>query len=404
VLQLLVESAAGGAATGGAAAGGAEPTPPPAAGASAATAGGAAAQPQPPHQQAPLPPPPPPPQQQQQAQPSQQPPRPPPLQVSQEQPEDSAAARPPRASAAADRQRWLRVLSGLALTDGQISEMLAMRTELLRALNRVFAEREALAERLLLESLSAGGGAPWSAVSRPASSGDRGGGSGSQQLGGGGAAGGGPRGGSAGASGSAGAAPPSAQLTPQADRMRQAGYLSEVARGSLAVRRLLEQMQSGLGSEGQLLASFTLRLMTQVLAPVQAAVMAADSFPYAPGARVCWVAAAGSGHVPEASPRRAPVLARLSQPGHPPSPAPALPRPLPTPRRPQPRQRPQRGLPHCAAAQPPAARRQRAADAVRRAHRRGRGRRGRRDGPRHRGPERRSAGAAATVGRPAIAR
>jgi hypothetical protein len=185
----------------------------------------------------------------------------------------SPAADPEPWRSTVNRQRWLRVLADIVLTDQQISEILSMRTSTLRALNTCFAEREALADRLLTESLAAGGSAsaltgsmPRSMPSAPSSSTG-----GALRSAAGTPRGEGPGGG--------------LQLTAQADRMRQSGYLSDVARSSLSVRRLVQQIEGSLRHEGELLSRFTLRLMTHVLAPVQAAVMVAESFPFATGER-----------------------------------------------------------------------------------------------------------------------
>jgi hypothetical protein len=130
--------------------------------------------------------------------------------------------------------RWLELIADLALTEAQITRILEMRTEALRALNRCFDAREALAAQLLSAAGAAGGapaggggalGAMSTAGSRPgASSGSGGAGAVAGGEGGGGADGGG-------------------LLTAQADKMRRGGYLQEVARSSLGVRRLLSDME-----------------------------------------------------------------------------------------------------------------------------------------------------------------
>lgn len=138
---------------------------------------------------------------------------------------------------AADNRLWLQVIADIALTDGQIRTILGMRTEVLRALNRCFAEREALARRLHDEvvgvrvgytrgcsgatATSEGSAPAVAAAAAPAIS-----------------------------EGAVSGGEAQALLTAQVDRMRQSGYLRDVARGSLMVRELLQDLQVCVGVIG----------------------------------------------------------------------------------------------------------------------------------------------------------
>lgn len=124
-----------------------------------------------------------------------------------------AGARAGAGGRAAGKRLWLQVVADICLTDSQIACILSMRRDLLRELNGCYARREAIARGLLAEAAAAQAGAR----------------RGSGGASGAGAAAGSPVGG--------------APLTVQADRMRQGGYLLDVARGSLAVRQLTDEMQ-----------------------------------------------------------------------------------------------------------------------------------------------------------------
>lgn len=199
---------------------------------------------------------------------------------------------------AGGKRLWLQVISDMCLTDDQVDAILTLRTELLRVVNRCFADRAEAAETLLAEVALGcsegvshheeasrgevdGGKCPLRAASPlrgggcsvPAGmrSGGRGGSSGGSRSSGGsgssrdGTCSSGAGSGSRGSDGEGGTEAhraaeeggrtgkrdgevhvhANAHLTSQVDSIRQSGYLPKVAASSLAVRELMHKMQVG---------------------------------------------------------------------------------------------------------------------------------------------------------------
>jgi hypothetical protein len=142
-----------------------------------------------------------------------------------------AGARRVRHPCGVSKLQWLEIIADLALTESQITRVLEMRTEALRTLNRCFGAREALAVKLLAEAGATGAGGAGGAAASTAGSWP------------GGSSGSGGAGAVAGCCESGGCGSGATGLTAQADKMRRAGYLAEVARTTLTLRELLADMQ-----------------------------------------------------------------------------------------------------------------------------------------------------------------